>query len=166
MVGPAPHRHSRNEEADHCDWPQKGEKGYITEEKVRHVRNQRPASSDLLKKYEYQYQQRLQRESEEEEYEHRTGKILKKRGDTRDHWYCPFFKYCWDSGMSRLPTIEDCPECRSRKRDAEGVLVFRRFGPVPPQHEQNQLPRTRVDFEEEEDKYHLSCWCPNGLNRS
>jgi hypothetical protein len=43
--------------------PQKGEKGYITEEKIRHVRNQRPASSDLLKKYEYQYQQRLQRES-------------------------------------------------------------------------------------------------------
>jgi hypothetical protein len=26
--------------------------------------------------------------------------------------------------MSRLPTVEDCPECRSRKHDAEGVSVF------------------------------------------
>jgi hypothetical protein len=49
---------------------------------------------------------------------------LKKRGDTHDHWHCPFFKYCWDSGMSRLPTVKDCPECRSWKRDAEGVSVF------------------------------------------
>jgi hypothetical protein len=94
MTGLAPHRRTKNEEADPCDRPQKGEKGYITEEQVRHVRNQRPASFDLLKKYEYQYQQRLQRESEEEEYERRTGKSLKKREDTRDHWHCPFFKYC------------------------------------------------------------------------
>jgi hypothetical protein len=65
-----------------------------------HVRNQRPASSDLLKKYEYQYQQYLQRETEEDEYECRTRKSLKKWEDTRDHWHCPFFKYCWDSGMS------------------------------------------------------------------
>jgi hypothetical protein len=49
MSGPALCCHARNEEADPCDWPQKGEKGYITEEQVRHVRNQRPASSDLLK---------------------------------------------------------------------------------------------------------------------
>jgi hypothetical protein len=77
MAGLAPRRHARNEEADPCDRPPKGEKGYITEEQVRHVRNQRSASFDLLKKYEYQYQQRLQRESEEEEYERRTGKSLK-----------------------------------------------------------------------------------------
>jgi hypothetical protein len=94
MAGPAPRRHARNEEADPCDRPQKGEKGYIMKEQVRHVRNQRPASSNLLKKYEYQYQQRLQRESEEEEYERRTRKSLKKWGDMRDHWHCPFFKYC------------------------------------------------------------------------
>jgi hypothetical protein len=66
MAGLAPRCHTRNEEADPCDGPQKGEKGYITEEQIRHVRNQRPASSDLLKKYEYEYQQRLQHESEEE----------------------------------------------------------------------------------------------------
>jgi hypothetical protein len=74
--------------------PKKGEKGYIMKEQVRHVKNQRPASSNLLKMYEYQYQQRLQRELEEEEYERRIGKSLKKREDTCDHWHCPFFKYC------------------------------------------------------------------------
>jgi hypothetical protein len=94
MAGLASRRRTRNEEADPCDRPQKGEKGYITEEQIRHVRNQRPASSDLLKKYEYQDQQCLQRESEEEEYEHCIGKSLKKREDTCDHWHCPFFKYC------------------------------------------------------------------------
>jgi hypothetical protein len=78
MTGLAPRRRTKNEEADPCDLPQKGEMGYITEEQVRHVRNQRPASSDLLNKYEYQYQQRLQRESDEEEYERRTRKSLKK----------------------------------------------------------------------------------------
>jgi hypothetical protein len=59
MAGPAPRRYARNEEADPRHQPQKGEKGYITEEQVRHVRNQRPASSDLLKKYEYKNQQHL-----------------------------------------------------------------------------------------------------------
>jgi hypothetical protein len=48
MVGLASHRQTKNEEADPCDQPQKGEKAYITEEQVRHVRNQRPTSSDLL----------------------------------------------------------------------------------------------------------------------
>jgi hypothetical protein len=100
MAGPALRRQARNEEADPCDRPPKGEKGYIMEEQVRHVRNQWLASSDLLKNYEYQYQQCLQCEMEEEEYERRTGKSLKKREDTRDHLHCPFFKYCWDSGMS------------------------------------------------------------------
>jgi hypothetical protein len=55
MAEPMPRRHARNGEANPCDQPQNGEKGYIMEEQVRHVRNQRPASSDLLKKYEYQY---------------------------------------------------------------------------------------------------------------
>jgi hypothetical protein len=132
MAGPAPCRYARNEEAGPCDQPQKGEKEYITKEQVRHVRNQRPASSHLLKKYEYQYQQHLQRESEDEECEHHTGKSLKKREDTHDHWHCPFFRYCWESGMSRLPTVTDCLECRSQNRDAEGVSVFRRLGPVLP----------------------------------
>jgi hypothetical protein len=166
MAGPAPHRYERKERADPYDRSQKGEKEYITKEQVRHVRNQRPASFHLLKKYEYQYQQLLQHESEDEEYERRTGKSLKKHSGTHDHWHCPFFKYCWDSGMSRMPTVKDCPECISRKGDAEGVSVFWRLGPVPPQHEQTEPPRKREDFQEKEDKYHRPRWCSDGLNRS
>jgi hypothetical protein len=82
MARLAPHHQTKNKEADPSDRPQKEEKGYVTEEQVRHVRNQRPTSSDLLKKYEYQYQQRLRRESEEEEYERHTRKRLKKHEDT------------------------------------------------------------------------------------
>jgi hypothetical protein len=76
------------------DRSRKGEKKYITEEQVRHVQYQHPLSTHLLKKYEYQYRQRRQYESKDEEYEHRTGKSLKKREDSRDHWHCPFFKHC------------------------------------------------------------------------
>jgi hypothetical protein len=99
------------------DWPRKGRKKYITEEQVRHVWYQQPLSVHLLKKYEYQYQQCRQYESEDEEYEHCTGKSLKKREDSRDHWHCPFFKHCWNSGMSRLPTVDNCPECGPQKHD-------------------------------------------------
>jgi hypothetical protein len=130
---------------------------------VRHVKNQRPTSSDLLKTYEYQYQQRLRRESEEEEYERRTGKRLKRHEDARDHWHCPFFRYCWDSGMSRWPTTRDYPECGPAKPDAKGVSVFRRLGPVPTQQEKIRSPRRRVDLDEEEDKYHSPRWCPDRL---
>jgi hypothetical protein len=131
MTRLASHCQTKNKEADPSDLPQKEEKGYVTEEQVRHVRNQRPTSSDLLRKYEYQYQQRLRHESEKEEYERRTGKRLKKQEDARDHWHCPFFRYCWDSGMSRLPTAKDCPECGPERQDAKGGSVFRHLGPVP-----------------------------------
>jgi hypothetical protein len=166
MAGLAPRRQTKNEEANPCDQPQKEEKGYVTEEHVRHVRNQRPTSSDLLRKYEYQYQQRLRRESEEEGYERRTRKCLKKHEDTRDYWHYPFFRYCCNSGMSRLPTTRDCPECRPVKPDAKGVSVFRCLGPDPTQQEQVRSPQRRVDLEEEEDKYHRPWWCPDGLNSS
>jgi gentisate 1,2-dioxygenase len=76
----------------------------------------------LLRKYEYQYQQRLRHESVEEEYENRTGKKLRRREDTQDHWHCPFFRYCWDSGMNRLPTMEDYPECKPRAREGESSV--------------------------------------------
>jgi hypothetical protein len=78
MARLAPYRQTKNKEADPSDWPQKEEKGYVTEEQVRHVRNQWPTSSGLLRKYKYQYQQCLRCEIEEEEYERRTGKRLKK----------------------------------------------------------------------------------------
>jgi hypothetical protein len=95
MHDPGSLRHRDEEKgASPHDRPRKGEKKYITEEQVRHMRYQRPLSAHLLKKYEYQYRQRRQYESEDEEYEHRIGKSLKKREDSRDHWHCPFFKHC------------------------------------------------------------------------
>jgi hypothetical protein len=129
------------------------------------MRYQWPLSAHLLKKYEYQYRQRRQYESEDEEYERRTGKSLKRREDSRDHWHCPFFKYYWNSGMSRLPTINNCPECGPQKHDARGVAVFQRIGPMPPQDKQAR-PSRKENFEEEEDKYHRPRWCPDGLSRS
>jgi hypothetical protein len=84
----------KEEGASPRDRPRKGEREYITEEQVRHVRYQWPLSAHLLKKYEYQYQQRCQYESKDKEYECRTGKSLKRREDLCDHWHCPFFKYC------------------------------------------------------------------------
>jgi hypothetical protein len=111
----------------------------------------------LLKKYEYQYRQHRQ-------YECRTVKSLKRREDLRNHWHCPFFKYCWYSGMSRLSTINNCPECGPRKHDARGVSVFQRIGPMPPQDKQAR-PSRKGNFEEE-DKYHQPRWCPDGLSHS
>jgi hypothetical protein len=74
--------------------PEKGEREYITEEQVRHVRYQRLLSAHLLKKYEYQHRQHRQYESEDEEYECRTGKSYNRHEDSRDHWHCHFFMYC------------------------------------------------------------------------
>jgi hypothetical protein len=135
MAGPL-QRRDEKEEANPCDWPRKGEREYITEEQVRHVRYQRPLSAHLLKKYEYQYRQCHQYESEDKEYEHRIGKSLKRHEDTRDHWPCPFFKYCWNFGMSQLPTINNCSECGPQRHDVKGVSVFQRLGPIPPQDKQ------------------------------
>jgi hypothetical protein len=102
----------------------KGEKEYIIEEQVRYVRYQRSLSAHPLKKYEYQYRQRRQYESEDVEHEHRMGKSLKRREDSRDHWHCPFFKHCWNSGMSQLPIVNNCPECGPRWHDPRKVSVF------------------------------------------
>jgi hypothetical protein len=49
-------RRDKEEGASPHDWPQKGEREYITEEQVRHVQYQQPLFAHLLKKYEYQYQ--------------------------------------------------------------------------------------------------------------
>jgi hypothetical protein len=67
--------------------------------------------------------------------------------------------------MSRLPTINNCPECGPRKHDAKGVSVFQRLGPMPPQDKQAKSSRGE-NFEEEEDKYHQPCWCPDGLSHA
>jgi hypothetical protein len=90
---------------------------------------------------------------------------LKRREESRDHWHCPFFMYCWNSSMSRLPTINNCPDCGPQKHDARGVSVFQRIGPMPPQDKQARTSR-KENFEEEEDKYHRPRWCPDGLSHS
>ena len=63
----------------------KSERQNITEEQVRHIRNQIPASDQLLEKYEYQYKLLRQYESEEEEYKHRLGRMLGIQQAIRDH---------------------------------------------------------------------------------
>ena len=142
------------------------EQQHVTEEQVRHIRNQLPASNRLLEKYQYQYKLRRRYESEEDEYEYRTGKMLGRRQAVRDHWHCPFFRYCWNSGMSQLPTIDDCLECRPRGRQQGETSVFQRLGPRT-RHDDHDRRPSRDDIElEEEDKYHCPRWCPDGLSRS
>jgi hypothetical protein len=90
---------------------------------------------------------------------------LKRREDTRDHWHCPFFKYCWNSSMSRLPTVNNCLECGPQKHDPRKVSVFQCIGPMPPQDKWAK-PSREENFEGEEDKYHRLRWCPDGLSHS
>jgi hypothetical protein len=157
MVGSVRRRDEQRKKADSGKRPQdedESEQQHITEEQVRHIRNQLPASNRLLEKYEYQYKLRRRYESEEEEYEHRTGRTLGRRQAVRDHWHCPFFWYCRNSGMSRLPTINDCLECRPRGRQSGETSVFRCLGPKA-RHDDHVERPPRDDLElEGEDKYH------------
>src|SRR6185436_13018610 len=69
------------------------------------------------------------------------------------------------SGMSRLPTIDDCLECRPRGRQQDETSVFRCLEPGTRQDDHVRRP-SRGDSElEEEDRYHRPRWCPDGLNR-
>ncbi|KAK1668463.1 hypothetical protein QYE76_056622 [Lolium multiflorum] len=71
-------------------------------------------------------------------------------------------------GMSRLPTIENCPECRPQRKGTKEVSVFKRLGPLPPQNKRAESSQDE-DFEEsdeEEDRYHRPRWCPDGLSHS
>ena len=133
---------------------------------MRHIRNQLPASNRLLEKYQYQYKLRRRYELEEDEYEHRTGRTLGRRQAIRDHWHCPFFRYCWNSGMSRLPTIDDCLECRPRGLQRDETSVFRRLGPRTRHHDRVSRPSRGDSEPKEEDRYHRPWWCPDGLNHS
>ncbi|KAK1609330.1 hypothetical protein QYE76_033003 [Lolium multiflorum] len=201
MVGPGHHAgkdgdegscsHSKEtEEAAPRDRLRHDGKRYITEGEVRNVRYQRPLSDHLLNKYVSQYSQRrrssddddrdrLARDArrhrrhdrDEEEYERRAKEKAREQDDEDRHWDCPFFKHCWDSGMSRLPTIGNCPECNQKKKEAANVSVFQRLGPLPPRNKHAESPRVEdledlEDNEEEEDRYHRPRWCPDGLSRS
>ncbi|KAK1627083.1 hypothetical protein QYE76_001398 [Lolium multiflorum] len=182
--------HSRGkdkEEAVPRDRPQDDDRRYLTEEEVRSIRYQRPLSVHLLNKYEQQYDRRRRYDEDDERYRRsdadrryrqhdrsNDGYELHARGRSREqddvdkHWDCPFFKHCWDSGMSRLPTIENCPECKQQRRRTNEVSVFERLGPLPP-HNKRAESSQEEDFEEsdgEEDRYHRPRWCPDGLSHS
>ncbi|KAK1642094.1 hypothetical protein QYE76_059899 [Lolium multiflorum] len=160
MVGPRNHSgkdgdegscsHSKDtEEAAPRDRLRHDGKRYITEGEVKNIRYQRPLSDHLLNKYVSQYDQRrrssyddegdrLAREArrhrrhdrDEEEHERRATEKSREQDDNARHWDCPFFRHCWDSGMSRLPTIGNCPECNQKKKEAANVSVFERLGPL------------------------------------
>ncbi|KAK1573789.1 hypothetical protein QYE76_018241 [Lolium multiflorum] len=178
--------HSRGkdkEEADPRDRPQHDDRRYLTEEEVISVRYQRPLSAHLLNKYEQQYDRRRRYDVDDDRYRRSDADNRKyrryegyerhARGRSREqedmdrHWNCPFFKHCWDSGMSRLPTIENCPECRQKRKGTNEVSVFKRLGPLPPQNKRAESSQDE-DFEEseEEDRYHRPRWCPDGLSHS
>ncbi|KAK1652250.1 hypothetical protein QYE76_070055 [Lolium multiflorum] len=178
--------HSRGkekEEAGPRDRPRYDDRRYVTEEQVRNVRYQRPLSTHLLNKYERQYDRRRRYDTDDERYrrsdvdnrkyrrydrddegyERRAKGKSREQEDVDRHWDCPFFKHCWDSGMSRLPTIDNCPECRQQKKDMGEVSVFKRLGPLPSQNRRAESSRVEdveesEDFEEsedeEEDRYH------------
>ncbi|KAK1604956.1 hypothetical protein QYE76_028629 [Lolium multiflorum] len=168
-------------------------KRYITEGEVKNVRYQRPLSDHLLNKYVSQYDQRRRyddgderdrlasrdarrhrrHDRDEERYERHAKDKTREQDDVDKHWDCPFFKHCWDSGMSRLPTIGNCPECRQKKKSTGDVSVFKHLGPLPSRNKQAESSRVEDleeleddDEEEEEDKYHRPRWCPDGLSRS
>ncbi|KAK1663801.1 hypothetical protein QYE76_051960 [Lolium multiflorum] len=170
-------------EADPRDRPQHDDRRYLTEEEVISVRYQRPLSAHLLNKYEQQYDRRRRYDVDDDRYRRSDADNRKyrryegyerhARGRSREqedmdrHWNCPFFKHCWDSGMSRLPTIENCPECKQKRKGANEVSVFKRLGPLPPQNKRAESSQDE-DFEEseEEDRYHRPRWCPDGLSHS
>ncbi|KAK1649328.1 hypothetical protein QYE76_067133 [Lolium multiflorum] len=183
--------HSRGkdkEEAVPRDRPQDDDRRYLTEEEVRSIRYQRPLSVHLLNKYEQQYDRRRRYDEDDEKYrrsdaenrryrqydgsndgyERHAGGRSREQDDIDRHWGCPFFKHCWDSGMSRLPTIENCPECKQQRKRTSEVSVFERLGPLSPQNKRAESSQEE-DFEEsdgEEDRYHRPRWCPDGLSHS
>ncbi|KAK1697124.1 hypothetical protein QYE76_013821 [Lolium multiflorum] len=185
-------RSKDKEEAAPRDRLRHDSKRYITKGEVKSVRYQRPLSDHLLNKYVSQYDQRRRYNSDderdrlasrnarrhrrhdrdEEGYERHAKEKSREQDDVDKHWDCPFFKHCWDSGMSRLPTIGNCPECRRKKKGATDVSVFKHLGPLPSRNKQTEssqeedLEELEDDYEEEEDKYHRSRWCPDGLSRS
>ncbi|KAK1680774.1 hypothetical protein QYE76_041622 [Lolium multiflorum] len=183
-----PLRGKDKEEAVPRDRPQDDDRRYLTEEEVRSIRYQRPLSVHLLNKYEQQYDRRRRYDEDDERYrrsdaenrryrqnsgnndgyERRASGRSREQDNVDKHWNCPFFKHCWDSGMSRLPTIENCPECTQQRRRTNKVSVFERLGPLPHQSKRAESSQEE-DFEEsdrEEGRYHRPRWCPDGLSHS
>ncbi|KAK1663490.1 hypothetical protein QYE76_051649 [Lolium multiflorum] len=170
-----------------CDRLRQDGKRYVTEGEVKNIRYQRPLSDHLLNKYVSRYDQRRRydnndergrmtindgrhrRHNHDEERQERHGR---EQDDTDRHWHCPFFRHCWDSGMSRLPTIGNCPECNRKKKETANVSVFERLGPLPPQNRRAETPPledledSEDEGEYEEDRCHRPRWCPDGLSHT
>jgi len=88
MAGPMRRRDEQGREVASGKRPQdenEPKQQHVTEEQVRHIRNQLPASNRLLEKYQYQYKLRRRYESEEDEYEHRSGRILGRHQAIHNH---------------------------------------------------------------------------------
>ncbi|KAK1628204.1 hypothetical protein QYE76_002519 [Lolium multiflorum] len=170
-----------------CDRLRQDGKRYVTEGEVKNIRYQRPLSDHLLNKYVSRYDQRRRHGDDDERGrlarndrrhrrhnhdEERQERHAREQDDTDRHWDCPFFRHCWDSGMSRLPTIGNCPECNQKKKEAANVSVFERLGPLPPQNRRAETPLledledSEDEGEDEEDRYHRPRWCPDGLSHS
>ncbi|KAK1603643.1 hypothetical protein QYE76_027316, partial [Lolium multiflorum] len=178
MVGPGHHsgkdgdegscsRSKDTEEAAPRDRLRHDGKRYVTEGEVKNIRYRPSLITSSTKARRHRRHDR-----DEEEYERRAKEKSRERDDEDRHWDCPFFRHCWDSGMSRLPTIGNCPECNQKKKEAANVSVFKRLGPLPPQSKRAESPRlegledSEDEGEEEEDRYHRPRWCPDGLSRS
>ncbi|KAK1649201.1 hypothetical protein QYE76_067006 [Lolium multiflorum] len=170
-----------------CDRLRQDGKRYVTEGEVKNIRYQRPLSDHLLNKYVSRYDQRRRyndndekgrltrndgrhrRHNHDEERQERHGR---EQDDTDRHWHCPFFRHCWDSGMGRLPTIGNCPECNRKKKETANVSVFERLGPLPPQNRRAETPLledledSEDEGEYEEDRCHRPRWCPDGLSHT
>ncbi|KAK1594489.1 hypothetical protein QYE76_037767 [Lolium multiflorum] len=127
-----------------CDRLRQDGKRYVTEGEVKNIRYQRPLSDHLLNKYVSRYDQRRRHGDDDERGrlarndrrhrrhnhdEERQERHAREQDNTDRHWD----RHCWDSGMSRLPTIGNCPECNQKRKEAANVSVFERLGPLPPQ---------------------------------
>jgi len=158
MVGPVRrHDKQRREAASGKQDRRELEQQHVTEEQVRHIRNQLPASNRLLEKYQYQHKLHRRYKSED------AGKAP---GCTRP-LALPVLQVLLELRMSRLPTIDDCLECRPRGHQQDETSVFRRLGPGTRHDDHVRRPtRGNSEQEEEEDRYHRPRWCPDGLNRS
>ncbi|KAK1615064.1 hypothetical protein QYE76_020581 [Lolium multiflorum] len=185
------HSHDKaEEEAAPRDRPQGDDRRYLTTEEVKSIWYQHPRAVHLLNKYEQQYDRRRhydeddkrshrsnaedrryrQRDGGNDGYERHARRGSREPDNVDRHWDCPFFRHCWDSGMSRLPTIGNCPECKQKKKGTAKVSVFERLGLLPPwsKHAESVQREDREELEDddEEDKYHRPRWCPDGLSHS
>ncbi|KAK1649329.1 hypothetical protein QYE76_067134 [Lolium multiflorum] len=179
------HTHGKKkDEAAPRDRPLDDDKRYLAEEEVRSMRYPRSLSVHLLSKYDQPYDRRHrygggdQRNHRSDAngryrrnndgYERRARGRSEEQYNMDEHWNCPFFRHCWDSGMSRLPTIGNCPRCTQQRGRTNRVAVFKRLGPLPPQSKRTESSQEE-DFEEsgrEEDGYRQPRRCPDGLSQS